>query len=394
MNGYNYIFYSNQKDYNPSDVFQKFFLEKKINFYTIETGNYIFNKKKNLKFSIFFRNNKLKQKIVKSLGYNNFINIFLFNLHNLIFFFKNRNSIIKENCNNILIAQGIANLFISKIINFFLKKKLKIIYFNGDIIPENPQETNLYPQKKNSILNYLLFYMNFILRFIILKTTKTLYYNEKIYYWDKKKFGKIHSFSIIPFLFDTNIKKAKNIKKKRFEFVHLGNIERSNGIIETIKILNDLEKKGIKSRLTVISSKIKSFYKNNEIKKYKNKIDIRLFDFLEEKKLKNILRSATFGMALYFFKDKKRRSNVMNGKVYFYLKNNLPVITTNYCSFGNDIKLKKLGFCSNDHNMILNFITNLKLNELYKIRKNIINYMEINSYRNKIQGVLKSINYL
>ena len=54
MNGYNYIFYSNQKDYNPSDVFQKFFLEKKINFYTIETGNYIFNKKKKLKvFNIF-----------------------------------------------------------------------------------------------------------------------------------------------------------------------------------------------------------------------------------------------------------------------------------------------------------------------------------------------------
>ena len=34
---YNYIFYSNQKDYNPSDVFQKFFIKNKINFYIVET---------------------------------------------------------------------------------------------------------------------------------------------------------------------------------------------------------------------------------------------------------------------------------------------------------------------------------------------------------------------
>lgn len=391
---FNYIFYSNQKDYNPADVLQKYLIKNKINFFTIETGNYIFNKINKSKFRIFFNNKIIKIKKFQINKFNNFFNIFVFNFYNLFFFLKNKNLFFKKELKNILIAQGMANLLISKFINyFFLNNKVKIIYFNGDIIPEKYSETNLNTGVSHAFFSFILFKINFFLRSYIVKTTKNLYYNNKVFKWDKKKFKKIYSHIKVPYLFDTNFfYTKKKFKKNNLEFVHLGNIEKSNGIFETLELIYKLKLQGLNSKLTIISAGSKSFFKDKDFKKYKNKINIRLFNFLEEDDLKKILRNSTFGMALYYFNDRKKKSNVMNGKVYFYLKNNLPVISTNYCSFAKDIKNGELGYCSNDMEQIVNYVLKMNNSNFIKIKKNIFYFMKKNNYHLKISKIIKQIN--
>ena len=336
-----------------------------------------------------------KEKNLKKLYFNNFLNIFLFSFFNLLFFYKHRNFFYDENKKNILIAQGISNLIISKLINFISLKKIKIIYFNGDILPENASETNLNNKNYLSIQNYVLFCLYYFLRFIILKTTKIMYDNNKILLWDKKKFGKIKEYFKVSHLFDydlINIKKYNN--KKVIEFLHLGNIEKSNGILDVINVMIKLKSSNISSRLTVVSSNSKEILKNYEILNLINKynLKLRLLEFLEYKKLKKIILNSTYGMALYFFNNKKRKSSAFNGKVYFYLKNNLPVISTNYCYFKGDIQKNSMGICSNNYIEIINYIKkndNIKIN---LIKKNIHNYMKKKSDLYHSEIVLKKLN--
>ena len=82
----------------------------------------------------------------------------------------------------------------------------------------------------------------------------------------------------------------------------------------------------------------------------------------------------------------------MNGKVYFYLKNNLPVISTNYCSFAKDIKNGELGYCSNDMEQIVNYVLKMNNSNFIKIKKNIFYFMKKNNYHLKISKIIKQIN--
>ncbi len=174
--------------------------------------------------------------------------------------------------------------------------------------------------------------------------------------------------------------------------MHLGNTAKSNGIIEIFKLMEKLKYNGYNPILTIISASSNTIFKKIDFKKYKRNFKIKTFNFLEEKDLKNVLSNSTFGMALYFFHEKKRKSNVMNGKVYFYLKNNLPVITTNYCSFARDINNENLGFCSNNLDKIYNYIIEMNNKKFNKTKKNILYFLKKNRYELKISKIMKKIN--
>ena len=156
--------------------------------------------------------------------------------------------------------------------------------------------------------------------------------------------------------------------------------------------MEKLKYNGYNPKLTIVSSSSKTIFKKIDFKYYKRNFKVKTYNFLEEKPLKNVLNNSTFGMALYFFSEKNRKSNVMNGKVYFYLKHNLPVITTNYCSFARDINKENLGFCSNNIDKIYNYIIGMNNKEFNKTKKNILNFLKKNKYELKIPKIIKQIN--
>lgn len=325
-------------------------------------------------------------KIYKKLDKFNSIYIFISNFFFLL-------SYLIKNKKNIFITDGIQNTFIILILNKILFSNSKVIFYNGDKL----DKFYAYYKEKgfiNLVYNKLLSKFLFFCRsFNLNYSYATLYSSKYIEKWDKRlfKFNSKSETIEVPFPFlDLN---KNNYNRDFDQFLYLGNLDKSDGIYEVIKIIDILNNKhGKNKKLISIGGEISQIA---ELKSFVQKLNLEnhiiFYPFCENlnKFHDNIFKSS---YAFAYYQNFNSYSMVENGKVLYYLNFKIPVITSSYAFLRHKID-KKMGYVGNRNEDIINYLLNFDYENKYNsLIYNIENYYISRSDNNFITKFYDLIN--
>jgi hypothetical protein len=375
-----------------------FYLKDRYTHYTLEVPAYKLNQQQNyFEFFLYFNNKNIfrdKIKINKFFGILHYIILSLSSVKKLL-------SVFNKPKVDIIIFDTL-NTFLISLIYKILNPNVKLIFSDGDIIPTRYYDTYFFGNKKiNYINNYLISRILILIKYFAIKLSIFIINtHKKTVNWNKNKITKNFNTYFLPYSFNLSIfdEFSKN-KKKSNKFLYMGNLSFFNGFDDIINLSSKLKYQyKLKHKFYIIGGEKEKilFYKKKILSMSLTEEFIFLGFVKNIYKISNIVKSCSLGFAPYKILQNEK-SFVINGKIIDYLNFSLPILTTEYSSFSNIIKKKKLGTNVKSVDDMVKFILKLNKNERFfnLLLKNITNFVnsrdEIKIYDNLFKKISKTI---